>query len=294
MVGIGLALAVGAIVLVPLVLASAEIFDIGPAGRLMRVARLAAPAGMSLAVALALPTGPLAATLAAPWLIVGLACAAAAMAREVRIGRRPRPDVRHAESAALILFAAAPVFAVADRLGLQPLGIDPVIVRLTTIHFTYAALLLPMVGAYAWRARPNRSVEVAIGTIVLGTPITALGFLGYPQLNWIGALFVAGGGFGVGLGGLWSSGRLAGRASRTLMRVAGVSLLITMPLAAIYATGIFTGSTLIDLSTMARVHGSLNVLGFGLPAVLAMTLDGRRSGVFGSRLAEGRGQRVLP
>jgi YndJ-like protein len=284
MVGIGLALAVGAIVVVPLALASLEVGDMALTGQLLRAARLVAlPAGVSLAVALALPTGPLATALTAPWLVLGLACTAAAIVREVGIGLPFRPDVRHAESAALIFFAAAPVFAVADRLGLQPLGIDQLIVRLTAIHFTYAGLLLPMFGAYAWRARPNRPMELAVGAMVVGTPITALGFLGYPSMNWIGALLVAGGGFGVGLGALWSSGRLAAPASRALMRVVGLSLLMAMPMAAIYATGDFMGSTVIDVPTMARVHGSLNALGFALPAVFAMSLETRRKPGFVSR-----------
>ena len=48
-----------------------------------------------------------------------------------------------------------------------------------------------------------------------------------------------------------------------------------MPLAAIYATGTLTGLAWLDLSTMARIHGSLNALGFALPVVLAWTLDRR-------------------
>lgn len=292
--GIGLALVLGAIFVVPIVLGSVGVREVGRAERLLRAARLGAlPAGLALAVALALPAGPLAAGLALPWLVVGLACAAAAIIREAGIGLRLQPEVRHAESAGLVFFAAAPVFAIADRLGIRPLEIDPLIVRLTAIHFTFAGLLLPVVGAFAWRIRPGRILEIAVGALVVGIPVTALGFLNHPSLNWIGALLVAGGGFGVGLGVLLAAGSLSTPASRALLRVAGVTLLTTMPLAAIYASSVFSGSTVLDIPTMARVHGTLNALGFALPAVVAMNLEARRTAAFRGRTAAARQERAV-
>jgi hypothetical protein len=48
-----------------------------------------------------------------------------------------------------------------------------------------------------------------------------------------------------------------------------------MPMAMIYATGTLLGSSWIDLDVMAGVHGSLNALGFALPAMVAWTLERR-------------------
>lgn len=83
-----------------------------------------------------------------------------------------------------------------------------------------------------------------------------------------------------------------GRAER-LLRVAGVTLLTTMPLAAIYASSVFSGSTVLDIPTMARVHGTLNALGFALPAVVAMNLEARRTAAFRGRTAAARQERAV-
>jgi hypothetical protein len=134
-------------------------------------------------------------------------------------------------------------------------------------------------------------LALALGAIFV-VPIV-LGSVGVREVNWIGALLVAGGGFGVGLGALLAAGSLSTPASRALLRVAGVTLLTTMPLAAIYASSVFTGSTVLDIPTMARVHGTLNALGFALPAVVAMNLEARRTAPFRGGTAAARQEQAL-
>jgi hypothetical protein len=220
-----------------------------------------------------MPTGLPAASVTLPWLAVGVAAALAALLDEVGARRLLGRDVRHAESAALVFLAVAPAFLVADRLGVHPFGIDPLIVRLTAIHFVFAGFALPLVGAAAWRRRSVPSLELALGAVVVGIPLTAFGFLGFPTINWIGALLVAAGGFGVGSATLSTAGHLGQPIGRRLMRIAGGSLLLAMPLAAVYATGLFLGLAWLDIPAMVRIHGMLNVLGFALPSFTALALE---------------------
>jgi hypothetical protein len=276
-VGLGVALGIAAIALVPLGLRLVGAVS-RPAEHTLDFARTASlPAGVLVGLSLVMPAGPFAAGLTLPWLAVGATAALAAVLDEVG-GRRPLGrDVRHAELAALVFLAVAPGFAMADRLGVRPFGIDPLIVRLTAIHFVFAGFVLPLVGGALWRLRPATSLELALGTIVVGIPLTALGFLGFPVANWVGALLVAGGGFGVGLAAVSTAARFRDPTGRWLMRVAGGSLLLAMPLGALYATGLVLGLAWLDIPTMARIHGTLNALGFALPSLVALTLETRRA-----------------
>ncbi len=232
-----------------------------------------------LVVAFLLPAGPLAAVLALPWLVVTAGTALAAGLRLLQDPNRFRPNLRHATDAAVAFLAIGAVFAVIDRLGARPLDLSPAIILLTAVHFHYAGFVLPLAGALAQRRRPSRWLEIALGAVVVGIPITALGFIGVPFANWIGAMLTAFGGLGIGLttvliARILLRGPAVGPAAG-LALVAGVSLLISMPMAAIYATGTLLGTAWLDLDTMARVHGTPNALGFALPVMVAWTLDRR-------------------
>ncbi len=237
--------------------------------------RLVFPAAGSLVIAFLAPTGPLAGMLAAPWLAVTGATAVAAGVRWMRDPDRFRPGVRHATDAAVAFLAVGAVFAVTDRLGIQPFGFSTTIILLTAVHFHFAGFVLPLAGALAWTRRPSRRLEVALGAVVVGIPITALGFFGLPLANWTGAILTAGGGFGIGIATLAVARSMAKPSAVVLAVIAGASLLIAMPLAAIYATGTLTGAAWLGIDTMARVHGGLNALGFALPVIVAWTLDRR-------------------
>jgi hypothetical protein len=239
--------------------------------------RTVLPAAGLLIVSFSLAAGPVAAMLALPWLTVTGITALAAGFR-FRDDEDPfRPRIGHATDAAVVYLAVGATFAVLDRLGARPLGLPASIVLLTAVHFHFAGFVLPLAGALAYRRRPSRWLEVALGAVVVGIPVTALGFIGLPFANWVGAMLTAGGGFGIGLATLFVvptllRGPMVGPAGG-LAVVAGVSLLISMPMAVIYATGTLVGSTWLDVSTMARIHGTINALGFSLPVIVAWTLD---------------------
>jgi hypothetical protein len=235
--------------------------------------RSVVPAAGLLVIAFWLPAGPVAAVLAGPWLAVTGVTALAAGLRWLRDPLRSRPEVRHATDAAVAFLAVGAAFAFTDRLGLRPFDFPTPVILLTAVHFHFAGFVLPVAGALAYSRRPRRWLELAIGAVVVGIPITALGFFGLPIANWVGAVLTASGGFGIGLATLAIVRTLDGRGATIFAVIAGASLLISMPMAVIYATGTLTGAAWLGMDVMARLHGSLNAVGFALPAMLAWTLD---------------------
>ncbi len=260
------------LVLVPLGYRLLEVVSPGsrpPASAL----RLTVPAAALLVLAFWLPAGPVAAALALPWVAITGATAATAGLRGLRDPARFRANVGHATDAAVAYLAVGAVFAFMDRLGVRPFGFSTTIILLTAVHFHFAGFVLPLAGALAYRRRPVRWLEGSIGAVVVGIPITAIGFFGLPLANWTGAILTAGGGFGIGMATLVVAGTLAGRRARVFAVIAGASLLVSMPMAVIYATGTLTGAAWLGMDLMARVHGGLNAVGFALPVMIAWTSD---------------------
>jgi hypothetical protein len=246
------------------------------AQRLQAIAcRASFPAGVLLALAFALPAGIGAAALAVPWLGVAGLAATGAVTGVLRDPVPPRPKIRHATDAARGFLLVGATFALTHRLGLRPFDFPATIILLTAIHFHFAGFVLPIAGALAFRRRPARSTAVALGVLIVGIPLTAVGFLGLSIAGWVGSMLVAAGSLAVGVATWLVAGRLATPTSRSLARIAALSLFVTKPMAVVYATGLVLGTTWLDLSTMARVHGTLNALGFAVPAMTAWMLDRR-------------------
>jgi hypothetical protein len=132
-----------------------------------------------------------------------------------------------------------------------------------------------LAGALAYRRRPTRWLEVGLGAVVVGIPITALGFLGLPLADWVGAVLAASGGLCIGLATIGIARTFARRSAVALALIAGTSLLVSMPMAVIYATQTLLATAWLDVGTMAAIHGSLNALGFSLAVVVAWTIERR-------------------
>jgi hypothetical protein len=280
--GLAILFLVGPVVLVPIWMAGLARPRTAAADRLLRLARwLSLPTGVALAAAFALPPGPLAGLLAVGWLAMaslGAIAAAVDVTAALRGGTWRRPDPNHAWWVAMPFLAVSAGNAVADRLGVQPFGFAPTIILLTAIHFTFAGFILILAGAAAYRSRPSRWLEAAIGSVIVGIPVTAVGFFGVAIAAWIGALLVAAGGFGIGIGHLAAATRgdvVPSVVARSLIGIAGLALLVSMPLAAIYATSVWTGAAWLDLPTMARTHGAINVLAFALPSTVGWAVARR-------------------
>lgn len=277
--GIVVLFLVGPIILVPIWCHLLPTPTGSGAAVLVRVARrLALPSGIALAAAFAFPTGLLAAILALPWFGLGLIVAFAAAidaTAALRERRRTMGGPTVARWAAMAFLAVAAGNAIADRAGIQPFGFAPTIILLTAVHFTFAGFVLVLVGASALERHHARWIVAALLLVIAGIPITAMGFFGVPLAAWVGAVTVAIGGMGVGLAMLVPHGQVLSPWSRRFGIVAGLSLLVSMPLAIGYASGVWFGIAALDIPAMVRTHGAINVLGFAVPATVAAAFAAR-------------------
>ena len=127
-----------------------------------------------------------------------------------------------------------------------------------------------LVGELLRRRTRSEIVGIGLAGLVIGIPTTALGFLGVPGAALAGAWLVAIGGVVIGVGASFAGVRHPAAGARgPLASIAGVALLISMPLAAAWATTHWLGIAFLSLPVMAAIHGGLNVVGFAVPAVAA-------------------------
>lgn len=259
------------LVLVPLGL-SLRHAHLGPEPLLHRWARVAQPAAAVLVLASFVPApGLAAAVLAAPWLAAsGLLAAEALLSLRSRDPRRP--DTLCLDAALLCLPVGAG-WLVASRLGATPMGFGEPIVILTAVHFHYAGfttmLLVGLTGRALGASRPAMLRPVAWGAL-LGPPLLAAGITLSPGLEAVAAAVVVLTllGYSV-LAGIVLRPRLPSPASRWLLGVSAAAPLVSMTWAGRYALLELLGRQEIGILEMARVHGLLNALGFGLCGLLA-------------------------
>jgi hypothetical protein len=240
-----------------------------------RASLLALACAVPLIVAMSLPRGFLAGGLTLPWLVAVGGLGIGALLRLIDLGRSRRLRAEPASVGFAIaagFLAAAAGWALIDRLGVQPFGFGTTIVLLTAVHFHVAGFVLTLAAVLVARARPGPLAVGALAGLIVGTPLTALGFFGLPVINWVGAMVVAISGVMGGVATIAVAGDRGGVATRALLRIAGTTLLVTMPLAAAYATGTTFGLTFLDVPAMAAIHGGLNVVGFAIPAMLAWSV----------------------
>lgn len=177
------------------------------------------------------------------------------------------------------------LWAVLDRYGARPLDFEPVIVLLTAIHFHYAGFVLPLLtGLAAGPLSPRRQAVIAVG-VLAGVPLVAIGIttsqLGLsPIVESVAALWLTLAAALVAVLHLrlttdyrWS------RSVRLLWGTAGVALLASMSLAALYGLRAYWPLARLDIPNMRAWHGTANALGFALPATLGwlLAIRGERS-----------------
>jgi hypothetical protein len=238
-----------------------------PDARPVRWARLLQPVAAALATAsFFIPRGPIAAGLAAPWLLLDALLALGALAvlkTSLRGGVRP-----------FLLLAAmgfpivGGVHLVASRLGHPLAGFPEPIVLLTAIHFHYTAFAAPILASLAGRSGLARAGGLGL---VGGTPLLAAGFLFSPILKVAGVGVLCVSVIGLALAQLGQVPSLPDRRSRTLLALSSLAVIAGMGLAAIYEHGFYTGRTWISIPRMAWSHGILNGVGFSLLGLLAWT-----------------------
>ncbi len=163
------------------------------------------------------------------------------------------------------------------RLGVRPLDYSHVIVQATAVHFHYAGFLLPLVIEQAVRRLPTRLMKWIAWGVVLGVPVVAAGItlsaLGvrWPELAaaWLFALVCVPFAVGHAMSGLRTQANLP----RGLIVLSSVALITAMGLAVTYATGAYLDTPWLDIPAMLRWHGSLQALGFLLPALVGWNLS---------------------
>jgi hypothetical protein len=212
-------------------------------------------AAVPLMVAFALPQGPLAGAFVVPWVAVALAAAAAVVHGLPNLPAllRPRNLPELGIDMALGFLAVGAGFALVDRLGIET-GFSPVIVLLTATHFHFAGFGL--LGIASLLARSRSSLQAAVAGLIVGIPITAAGFVLHSDpIGAVGALFVGLAGIGVGLALV-----VGGRPEATAWpsRLAGVALLVGMPMGIAWSLSLLLHLSFLDIDTMIRTHGALN------------------------------------
>lgn len=273
--------------LAPLVIAPLGLrliaFERGLPSRLLAAAVRTQPVGAGLAtVAFLLPIGVTAGILAAAWLFVCGIAALGALADLIQ-GRSLRP-VRLAPAAAVAFMAFGAIWLVLSRAGIAPLGLSPIIVELTAVHFHYtgfAATLMAALVLSGLRHECGTSRQIALAAsllMIVGSPVLAAGW-GTPfhVLQVVGAILVAAGVLATAAVLFFRSASLVeSTPARILLRASALAPLVPMVLAVEYSAGRIFGFPTLDIHAMALIHGDLNALGFGLLGLVAWSIG--RSG----------------
>lgn len=270
-------LLIAALVLVPLVLDLVDDPDeFAFAAQLFRAARwLQLPAALLLVFAFVQPAGLMSLACAAPWIVFTGLSAATGAVRIIRRGIAPLSLL--CRDAGLAFLAVGGGWLFCDRLGLRPLGFSADIVLLTAIHFHFAGLILPIITGRALAYFSSYRFAAVIGYGVLsGVPLVAVGITA-TQLGsghgielfstaWLASATMAVAALHLVLAAQrrWPMG------SRVLWAVAGCALFFSMSLAVLYAARPYVMPIVwLDIPWMRALHGTANVFGFALAAVLA-------------------------
>lgn len=173
-----------------------------------------------------------------------------------------------------IFLAVGGVWAVIERSGYRPWGLDSNIEILTAVHFHFAGFVLLLCAGWAAKELPeSRIAKLACLASIVGVPLTAAGILttklGHGTvLEIVGAVTMAIAGVLVATTHLILAARKQYTPLvRTLWTIAAGSLLAAMVLAALFGLRTVYPIKLLDIPHMLAIHGTLNSVGFGLCAV---------------------------
>lgn len=205
------------------------------------------------------------------WLLVAAALALDALDRLVRTRLRSFQEFCFAFGEAYALVGA--LWLLASRIGLQPVGFHEPIVLLTAVHFHYAGLMAAILAGLASSSKNTPlSLRIALFCAVVGPGLLGLAFLAGPKLKLVAVGLVVIGEFGIAIGTFrigWSAPKSIGR---HLLMAGSVCVIFGMVLAGVWAVGEYPLHAFVNLEQMARYHGLLNSVGFGLCSLVGWTL----------------------
>ncbi len=220
----------------------------------------------SLGFGFLLPQGVWAGVLALPWLISTLWLAYTYLLKQHRPSITP---ITWSGRAAFLYLSIGAAWAVADRLGWQPLGFQSTIVLLTAVHFHYAGFLLLGIADRLIRFTKKKSHSRLDLVLVAGVPLVATGIT-ITDLNgptWIetfAATVMAIGGMIVALSHFVIASKHKDKLTALCWYMGGLCLLLGMVLAIAYGWRMYFPLAFLDIPWMYAVHGSLNFLGVGI------------------------------
>ena len=218
-----------------------------------------------------LDDGLRAGALVCPWLVVGAFLALDGLDRLIRTRLQSFVEFCFAVGEGYALVGA--LWLLASRMGLQPAGFHEPIVLLTAVHFHYAGLMAAILaGLAASSMRTPLFLRIALACAVIGPGLLGLAFLVGPKLKLaavglmvLGECGIAFATFRVGWG---EASAIGGR----MLIAASVCVILGMALAGMWAAGEYPLHALVNLEQMARYHGILNSVGFGLCSLVGWTL----------------------
>lgn len=253
---VNLVVMVGMLVVVPVGLRLVD----GP----VSIRRVWPLAGIAGGVSLWLDRGPLAACLAAGYLLVTLALAGSAPLR-----RKPVTPREIAVLTALVTPAIAGSALVAERAGYPLFGFKLEILALTVPHFHFAGFAAALVAGLVCRAAKDGPLaKVAALSVPAGTALVLAGYFVNDYAELAGAVVLTVGMWSVGWL-TWREVRTPDRLTRVLLVVSSAILVATMLLALDWALGEAFGVPHLSLTWMAATHGVGNALGFAVCSIAA-------------------------
>ena len=237
------------------------------------------PGALLVTSSFVLPVGWRAGALVCAWLIAAVALALHGLERLIRSGMRSFPEFCFAFGEGYALVGA--LWLLASRLGLQPMGFHEPIVLLTAIHFHYAGLMAAILAGLTTfeieAVRTLLTLRIALSCAVIGPGLLGLAFLAGPKMKLAAVGLMVIGECGIALGtfriGLSNARGFAGR----MLLVGSGCVIFGMVLAGIWAVGEYPLHAFVNLEQMARYHGVLNSVGFGLCSLVGWTLLRRKS-----------------
>lgn len=266
-------LVVAVLVVVPLGLSACAV---RPVGIERSVGPWLLPAGFLAAISLCLPSGPVAAMAAVPWL---LACSLLALGAVIdRVRFRDVGFGGLGDSAARCFVPIGAAWLVASRLGLQPMGFVEPIVLLTAIHFHFAGFTAPILVArglqrFGVAGRSRRVLQGALLGSVVGPWVLAAGFVISPALKLVAVAVIGSSLVALAVIALASLGSMTRKSARVLLAASSISVLLGMTLALVYAIGEYTGKWWLLIGHMERTHGWIQGVGFALLGLSAWRLE---------------------
>ncbi len=237
-------------------------------------------AAVCAVVSFAMPTGPITGALVLPWVAVTLVAARTGLLRLLREPVRPLeeriPDV------GMVYLPIGAAFLACSRAGVYPLDFAPMIVLLTAAHFHFAGLCLPVLAGRVGQQRAGGLSRWICRGIIVGVPLVGVGITVkhfHPHLGVVElatAWFLTAACVGLSLLQFHVALDLRPRWQGGLLALSALFLLTGMALAGIYALGSLRHAAWLTIPKMIVTHGTMNGLGFALPALIVWNVRGSR------------------